>query len=200
MLSMVEKNLPLSEIARRLDGAGIRWAVFAGAAAAVYGAERPLTDVDILVPLGEGTRVATLLPGAEVVRQEDGRVRGVKLPGVDVIAGLTMFEGEVSYTVDLDDEMAARRTVHEIAGVRVPVIPVEDNLLLKAVWGRGPEQGKHDWEDVRAMLAHGAVGHGAVDWGYLRWRAGMCGAAQGHPMPGVQRALERLEALDKEGG
>jgi hypothetical protein len=198
----MEKSMPLAEVARRLDRAGIAWAVFAGAAASSYGAERPLTDVDILVPLGEGTRVATLFPGAVVVRQEDGRVRSVKLPGVDLVAGLTMFEGELSYTVDLDDEMAARRTAHEIAGVRVPVIPVEDNLLLKAVWGRGPEQGKHDWEDVRAMLAHVAVSHGAVargdvDWAYLRWRAGTC-AVSGVLTPGVRRALERLEELAKE--
>jgi hypothetical protein len=34
----------------------------------------------------------------------------------------------------------------------VPVIPPEDNILLKALWGRGPEVGKHDWEDVREMM------------------------------------------------
>lgn len=191
-------ELPLAEVARRLERAGVTWVVFAGAAAAAYGSERPLTDVDILVPLGEGTRVASLFPGAEVVRQEDGRVRSIKLPEVDMIAGLTMFDGEVAYTIDLDDEMAARRTVHEIAGVRVPVIPAEDNLLLKAVWGRGPEEGKHDWEDVRAMLAHVAVSHGAVDWAYLRWRAERCEQASGRPIPGVQRALERLKKVAQE--
>ena len=40
--------LTLEEVARRLDRAGIKWAVFAGVAAAAYGATRPLTDVDIL--------------------------------------------------------------------------------------------------------------------------------------------------------
>jgi hypothetical protein len=194
----MEGSMPLAEVARRLERAGVVWAVFAGAAASVYGAQRPLTDVDILVPLGEGTRVASLFPGAAVKRQEDGRVRSINLPTgsvkppeVDIIAGLTMFEGDLSYSVDLDAEMAARRTWHEIAGVQMPVIPAEDNLLLKAVWGRGPEEGKHDWEDVRAMLAHVAVSHGAVDWAYLRWRADQCG-------PGVQRALERLRELERE--
>jgi hypothetical protein len=43
----------LAEVARRLDGAGITWAVFAGAAATAYGATRPLTDVDILVPAAD---------------------------------------------------------------------------------------------------------------------------------------------------
>jgi hypothetical protein len=185
---MQEDGLSLAEVARRLERAGVAWAVFAGAAAAAYGSGRPLTDVDVLVPLAAGTRVASLFPGAEVVRQEDGRVRSIKLPDVDIIAGLTMYEGDVAYGVDLDDEMAARRTYHEIAGVRMPVIPAEDNILLKAMWGRGPEQGKHDWEDVRAMLAQVEV-----DWAYLRWRAETCGAVRS-----VRRALERLEELAME--
>ena len=47
----------LGEIAAKLDGAGIQWALFAGAAASVYGAERAITDVDILVPHGEAQRL-----------------------------------------------------------------------------------------------------------------------------------------------
>ena len=56
--STSEDVLALREIARRLDRAGIVWAVFAGAAAAAYGVTRPLTDVDILIPLANGDRVA----------------------------------------------------------------------------------------------------------------------------------------------
>ncbi len=186
-----EGAIALREVARRLDEAGVVWAVFAGAAASVYGATRPLTDVDILVPLSAGDWVTTLFPEAAVLRQEDGAAGGVKLPGIDLIAGLTMVEGDAAYTMDLDDEMAARRTRHEISGVVVPVIPPEDNMLLKAVWGRGPEQGKHDWEDVEAMIAHLP----AIDWGYLRWRAAQCG-----PTPGVRRAVERLRDLAQRTG
>ena len=178
--------LTLEEIARRLDQSGITWAVFAGAAAAVYGSTRPLTDVDILVPLAEGARVAALFPGAQVKRQEDGLVRSINLPGFDLVAGLTMRHADATFTVDLDAPMVARLTRHEIAGVTVPVIPPEDNILLKAIWGRGPEVGKHDWEDVQAMVAHLP----ALDWEYLRWRASACGPGQR-----VRQALERLEAI-----
>ena len=65
-------NLSLEEVARRLDRAGIPWAVFAGAAASAYGATRPLTDVDILVPSTEGNQVAALFPEGEIKRGEDG--------------------------------------------------------------------------------------------------------------------------------
>ena len=170
--------LRLEEIARRLDRAGITWAVFAGAAASVYGSTRPLTDVDILVPSVEGDRVAALFPEAQVKRREDGAVQWVQLPGCDILAGLTIM--------DLDAQMAARLQRHTIAGIVVPVIPPEDNILLKAVWGRGAEVGKHDWEDVQAMMAHLP----ALDWEYLRWRADACA-----PRSRTEPVLERLESL-----
>jgi hypothetical protein len=180
----VRRALTLEEIARRLDGAGIVWAVFAGAAATAYGATRPLTDVDILVSAAEGERVAALFPEAEIDRFQDS-IRAILLPGFDLLAGLHLMD------LDLDTEMAQRLTFHEIAGVSVPVIPPEDNILLKAMWGRGPEQGKHDWEDVEAMMANLP----ALDWDYLRWRARTLDAAQQ-----AGQAVKRLDALWRERG
>jgi hypothetical protein len=186
-----QDTLTLEQIARRLDGSGVAWAVFAGAAAAVYGASRPLTDVDILVPAAEGERVAALFPEAQVKRSGRG-VQGVLLPGFDVLAGLTLM--------DLDAQMAARLTRHQITRVSVPVIPPEDNILLKAMWGRGEEEGKHDWEDVVAMMAHLP----SLDWEYLRWRAGTLRAGpQGEsPVPAehVQQVLDRLHELWRRRG
>lgn len=173
-----QKVSSLEEVAQRLDRAGITWAVFAGAAAAAYGAACPVTDVDILIPASEGEQVAALFPEAHVTWHEDGSILGIQLPGFDILAGLI--------TMDLDVQMAARLTRHEIAGVTVPVIPPEDNILLKAIWGRGSEQGKHDWEDVQAMMAHLP----SLDWDYLHWRADACG-----PQENVRQALERLEEL-----
>ncbi|MBS1248808.1 MAG: hypothetical protein MAG431_00370 [Chloroflexi bacterium] len=166
--------LPFNEVARRLDQANITWCVFAGAAASVYGSQRILTDVDILVPSAEGDRLAAIFPESEVEREADGTVRGIKLPGIDIIAGLD--------SMDLDAAMAERLDWYEVAYVVAPVIPPEDNILLKAMWGRGPEVGKHDWEDVEAMLGNIPD----LDWDYLRWRAKECGA---------EHLLEKLESL-----
>ena len=172
------KTLSLAEVAQRLDRAGITWAVFAGAAAVVYGAIHPVTDMDILIPSSEGDRVTALFPEAEVKRREDGSVLWIGVPGFEILAGLI--------TMDLDAQMAARLTRHVIAGVSAPVIPPEDNILLKAIWGRGPEQDKHDWEDVQAMMAHLP----ALDWDYLHWRASTSG-----PQERVQESLDCLERL-----
>jgi hypothetical protein len=176
-VGQAERNPDLREIARRLDGGRIAWAVFAGAAASVYGARRALTDVDILVPASEAKRLSELFPEAAVEDHASGH-QGFRLPGFDVLAGLPLM--------DLDPEMAARLRPGEIAGVEVPVIPPEDNILLKAMWGRGAAEGKHDWEDVEAMLGHLP----SLDWAYLRWRAGQF--ADSDRAAQVLRRLEQL--------
>ena len=173
----MEITASLDEIAAKLDGAGIQWALFAGAAASVYGAGRVITDLDILVPHGEAQRLMALLPAAELAYSEPGLTH-LALPEVDLLAGLGIM--------DLDAPMAARLARHEIGGVLVPVIPREDNILLKATWGRGAEQGKHDWEDVEAMMAAAP----SLDWEYLRWRATTLDEPE--LLPGI---MERLEGL-----
>jgi predicted nucleotidyltransferase len=173
-----QTGLSLADVAARLDESGIRWAVFAGAAAVAYGVDRAITDVDILVPSSEGERLAELFPEGEIERDEHGEVDGLRLDGFDIIAGLRL--------VDLDEQMAARLTQGQVGSVPVPLIPVEDNIALKATWGRGPEQGKHDWQDVEAMIA--AVDR--LDWGYLRWRL-----EQFHSQERAGRTLARLKAL-----
>ena len=159
-------NPSLEEIARLLDDNGITWAVFAGMAAFAYGS----------------SRVAALFPEAQVTRHKGVKV--VHLPGFGVLAaGLP--------DMDLDEQMAARLTRHEIAGVIVPVIPPEDNILVKGLRGHGPEVGKHDWKDVREMMVHLPT----LDWKYLYRRASTCG-----PREHVGQVLERLEALWRQVG
>ena len=172
-----ESLASLGEIAAKLDAASMRWAVFAGAAASVYGARRVVTDVDILVPHGEGLRLSELFPEAELVYSEPGLTH-LALLEVDLLAGLG--------AMDLDAAMSARITRHELGGVLVPVIPREDNILLKAMWGRGADQGKHDWEDVEAMMTSAP----SLDWEYLRWRATTLDEPE--LLPGIMEQLERL--------
>jgi predicted nucleotidyltransferase len=103
------------------------------------------------------------------------------LVGIDIIAGLTGL-----YSLNVDQEMISRITKHKIAGEEVPVIPVEDNILLKAAWGRGVDLGKHDWEDVQAMMAF--CPH--LDWEYIQMRVqNNMDASRG---PDVLKRLHRM--------
>lgn len=168
--------LGLKEIAARLNGIGVQWAVFAGAAAATYGVSRLANDIDILVPGAQGEQVAKAFPEAQVQRRENGSVELLSLVGCDVLAGL---QGS-----DLDREMTRRLKHKEISGIEVPIISVEDNIAFKTSWGRGAKEGKRDWDDVEEMIR----GAGAIDWEYLRWRVQMlC------PKKEVAERIERLE-------
>lgn len=174
--------MTVAEVADRLDRMGVTWAVFAGAAASVYGVMRPITDVDILVAAGDGERVAAGFPEGELRRYEDGSL-GVALPGLDIVA----LRGRV----ELDGEMSRRTRRHNIAGVEVPVVGPEDNMLLKGLMGRGAEQGKHDWQDVRGMVEYLP----AVDWEYLEWRVEKKG-----PTHETQAVLQRMRSLWQQKG
>ena len=189
-MAETETTLSLGEIARRLDQAGIAWVVFAGAAASVYGATRPLTDVDILLPAAAGDQVWGLFPEGRVIRRGDGSIQMIQLTGFDLVVGIRWPDSDAARALDLDAAMVERLQHHELLGVIVPVIPPEDNILLKAVWGRGPEVGKHDWEDVEAMMAHLQV----LDWEYLRQRAEACAPARR-----LGQIWQRLENLGRRG-
>ncbi len=170
-------NLTWPDVATRLDQAGLRWAVFAGAAAHVYGATRPITDIDILIRKADDERVAALLPEAEVERR-NGEVFKLVAGDCDLVPGVG--------TIEPDDEMVARMVRYNVREVLAPVVPVEDNIAIKALMNRGPEVGKHDWEDIRAMMVHAR----SLDWSYLRWRL-----VRSLPVERLELTWTRLEAL-----
>lgn len=134
----------LSAIKEALDKAGVSWVVFAGAAAYCYGSKREITDIDILVKRKDLEKAKSLL-------------KNVGKEYFDVVAG--------SDQIHLDDEMVRRTRHKQLFGVTVPVIPVEDNIILKAVLQRGEDQGKHDIDDVRSMIRNENI-----DLEYLKWR------------------------------
>ncbi len=72
-----------------------------------------------------------------------------------------------SYRYEMDDEMLSHVRTTLFEGVEVPVLAPEDVIALKAVLQRGPEQGKHDLEDVAALAVKVAV---EVDYLGLRLR------------------------------
>jgi len=120
----------------RLERAGIRWAVFAGAAAYCYGSRRKVTDIDILVK-GED------LEATKAVLRD--------VEGVDAVADLKINMNGETCLFFMDNEMEEKIQRRRLRGLEIPVIPVEDNIVFKAILQRGEAQGKHDIEDIRRM-------------------------------------------------
>jgi len=121
----------------RLLKAGVRWAVFAGAAARCYGSRREVTDIDILVKGVDLEKTEAILKN---------------VADIDVVADLKIKVNEETCLFFMDDEMEKRIQWRRLFDVEIPVVPVEDNIIFKAILQRTEKQGKHDIEDIQCMI------------------------------------------------
>jgi hypothetical protein len=151
-------RLTLSAIKDRLEKAGIPWVVFAGAAAHCYGSKRKITDVDILIK-------------CEDLKDAKTALRDIDTEGFDVGCGAKILTPQGICFFFLDKEMIEKTGWKLLCGVMVPVMSVEDNIVLKAILQRGKEEGKHDVKDIQAMIKHEKI-----DREYLKRRIRKCRA------------------------
>lgn len=148
----------LSAIKARLTKAGVPWVIFAGAAAHCYGSRREITDIDILVR-------------CEDLEKAKAALRDIDTAGFDVGCGAEISTPQGICLFFLDAEMIERIKWKRLYCISVPVMPVEDNIVLKAILQRGKEEGKHDVEDIQAMLKHEKIASA-----YLKRRIHNCHA------------------------
>jgi hypothetical protein len=134
----------LAKIKDRLGEAGIKWAIFAGAAACCYGSKREITDVDILVRSEDLEKAKTVL-------------RGVNLKGFDIVADGEIKTSQGTHPFILDDKMRERLSWKQLLSIDVPVLSIEDNIVFKAILQRGKESEKHDVEDIQAMVSNAKI-------------------------------------------
>lgn len=161
-MSLIAGNLAV--VQRLLDGAGLPWGVFAGAAAHLYGNRRPIQDVDLLVQKGQLSAVVQLLQGNGKAVQYDGQRiiwRGIKL-----FDDLSLRRGGRIHPLLLDKPMQARLRRMSLLGAMVGVVAPEDVVVHKLLLGRGTAEGKHDDDD-----AAGVVKRQQLDLAYLHERA-----------------------------
>jgi hypothetical protein len=140
----------LRKVKDRLERAGVCWAVFAGAAAHCYGSKRKVTDIDILVKSADLEKAKAVLRNIEFV---------------DVVADLEIVVDGETCLFFMDEEMEEKIQFRKLFGVEVPVVPVEDNIVFKAILQRTENQGKHDIEDICCMMKNEKI-----DIKYLRKR------------------------------
>ena len=150
----------LADAAQVLETRGIRFALIGGLAVSLRGQPRMTVDVDlvILADIDQALRLAQelsstpfepLFPGVEEVVARSfilplrHRATGIR---VDVAIGMSGFE----------QQAVSRSTKVTIGDVRVPVVAVEDLLVMKALAGR-----PQDDQDIRGLVA---AQRGAIDW------------------------------------
>jgi predicted nucleotidyltransferase len=129
----------LHVVVDRLSKAGVRWVVFAGAAVYCYGSDREVTDIDVLVEDEHLEKVKAVLADVE---------------DVDVVADLKIQVAGETCLFFMDEEMVENIKRRKLFDVEIPVVPVEDNVIFKAILQRGENEGKHDVEDIEHMASH----------------------------------------------
>lgn len=152
----------LDEVLDALNADGVPYAMIGGLASTILGRTRWTHDLDVFVrDQHDAARALEALSGAGFRTEKTdehwlykGIKRGVL---VDVI-----FKGKGD--IYLDDPMGERIRVEDFKGRRVPVVPPEDLIMIKAII--------HDEATPRHLYdALGVIAHSDIDWDYLLERS-----------------------------
>ena len=139
------KLIQIKDIFREIN---IPWMIFAGVAAYCYGSKRKITDIDILVRDIDFEKAKNALKN---------------IKGIDIIADLKIVKNNRTYSFSIDNEMIERIKYRKLFDIEVPLIPVEDNIILKAILQRSKKEGKYDIEDIKSMIKNEEI-----DFEYLK--------------------------------
>ncbi|EFO80443.1 hypothetical protein OSCT_1668 [Oscillochloris trichoides DG-6] len=160
-MSLIAGNLAV--VQRLLDSKEMMWAVFAGAAAHLYGNRRPIQDVDIVIMPGQMSSIVQLFQSSGKAVQFDGQ--RIIWRGIKIFDDLSVRRDGAHYPLSLDAPMQARLRKQSLLGAPVPVVAPEDVVVHKLLLDRGTSFGKFDVVDVEGILRRQTL-----DLEYLRQR------------------------------
>ena len=147
----------LRETAEALDQAGLPHVFMGGLASAALGRPRWTHDIDLFVKPEDADPVLEVLEARGFRTQRTDPSWLFKALKLDVLVDVIFLsDGQVV----LDGEMVRRARRAEVAGRMVPVIPVEDLVVIKALVFK--ERAPRHWYDALALLQRDDV-----DWDYL---------------------------------
>jgi hypothetical protein len=171
--SLIQRTASLPEVLSVLAGTGIRYGLYAGAHVAVLTDNRPAADVDFLVHDDDIDALADIFPSAGNKRTGSATFFSIDGDGpIEFMARANIRKDGAVYPFRLTDLALGRVGTYDARLASVKVVDPVDTLLLKALLRRGRDQGKHDLEDIQAVLAQVEI-----DTGYLRARLEESGAA-----------------------
>jgi hypothetical protein len=164
--TLIHKNPALSYVLPKLNEATIRYGLYAGAHVAVLTGNRTPTDVDLLVHDEDLLSLRSLFPFAKTTDLGDGVFLYIgKNDLVEFMGSANVVKNGHIYPFRLSDEAVSRVITYQVDDFPVKLVDPVDSILLKSLLQRGADQGKHDVEDIQAMLE--AV---KIDTPYLRKR------------------------------
>lgn len=164
-----------SDLIKKLESGGIRYGLYAGAYVALITDNRVPTDFDFLVADEDFEKLKTLFPNSQLngdekksggvflYPSEDRKIEFMSKATVDI-------EGS-HYKFKLTDLAWQNVSEMKINGINTKLCNPVDTILLKAMLQRGADKGKHDLEDIEALLKFVTI-----DKNYLSQRLVECGS------------------------
>jgi predicted nucleotidyltransferase len=145
-----------------IEDAEIPYVVIGGLASSLLGRPRMTDDIDVLLRGEEDARRALEVLAKAGFETEETNPSWIFKACRDDVTIDVMFwlKGDIY----LDEQMLERAPLEEFAGRRVPVMPPEDLIVVKAVIH--DEQTPRHWHD-----ALGVIADQELDWEYLYARA-----------------------------
>lgn len=169
ILKLFRKSPVLEKVLRTLKENNIRYGIFAGACVSVLTSNRQSTDIDILVADEDVQKLPVIFKG-KVIKKVTDKV----ISELFYLDDNNIFEfvSKLDFIVDKKHfpirmtKLAWKNVLHfEVQEVDVILLNPVDTLLEKAIAPRGEDVGKHDLEDIEALMKFSDI-----DKKYLRKR------------------------------
>jgi hypothetical protein len=143
----------LISILSELNSTDIKYGLYAGSHVAILTSNRIPTDVDFLVADEDFSKLINLFPLAQV--KDSGNTKFLYADKNNKIEFMSFANVDIKdshYSFRLSDLVWKNSDLLVGDNFKVRILHEVDTILLKAMLQRGEEVGKHDLEDIKAIL------------------------------------------------
>ena len=154
---LLDKIPNLRSVIETLNKNNIKYGLYAGAHVAVLTSNRESTDVDLLVADEDFDKLKELFPNSVIKGGKSNISDGIFLyPGgaekIEFMANANMIEDGKKYPNRLTEAVWNKVVRYEVDGLTFLMLDPVDTVVMKAILQRGKGQGKHDIEDIEAIV------------------------------------------------
>lgn len=150
---IIVKLPELTAVLVELNSTDIKYGLYAGSHVAILTSNRIPTDVDFLVADEDFAKLINLFPLAQV--KNSGNAKFLYVGTNNDIEFMSFADVNIDgshYNFRLSDLVWENSSLLSGDNFKVRILNEVDTILLKAMLQRGKELGKHDLEDIEAIL------------------------------------------------
>ncbi|MEI7689403.1 MAG: hypothetical protein WCI79_00320 [Candidatus Saccharibacteria bacterium] len=164
------ENPEIADLFKTLNQHGIRWGIFAGAAASLLTSNRLPTDIDILVHNEDFNTLVSLFPDAGMVigmtgtaQTSDSKTLHYECDNIgfmvgdielDISSNLQETVDDNNHILHLTDLATDNRISITAPSTTVYITNPFDTIAIKSIMQRGREQDKFDFPDSQSIISN----------------------------------------------